>query len=1155
MSMFRRLISLTVATALTAASTAWADDIEIYQSNAAAKGAQPNVLFIIDSSISMNTTVKLDRAPYDPSKTYTGSCDSNRIYFSSGTTPPTCSSQNYISVSNNTCSASFEALKNGGVGLWPAFNETQRILQYRSSSWQKLAQNDAGMIECMADEGIHGKTDGAAEKYLYGGTKNGVALPQWASTSKSRWSDGSVPTNTYRLYSANYLNYRESTPDPVDLTRMQIVQGVAKALASTLTGVNLGLMRYGPPSFGGSDGGYVLSPVQDIATSRSTIIDQINNLPTENYTPLSETLWEAALYYQGGTPKYGTTYSAATSKSGGTYISPMKYTCQKNFIVYLTDGSPTKDHGANADIAGQTKTTLAKDGSCPEKVHPHEDSGYETGDGSCMDELTGYLADRDDKGVSMDVDLSDKLDGKQTVQTYMIGFGDSIKDSEDYLDEIAARGGTKQSYKATDPDSLTTTLQSIFGDIRQDSGTFVTPSVAVNAFNRAQTSDELYFSLFKVGSTPHWSGNLKKYKLLRSTTSDPPQIVDANGKPAVNSKGFFADDTQSYWSVTPDKGNVELGGAISQQVAPDLRPLYTSTGGSTIVDDKNALKSTVMTDALMGTGASTSSCNTTCVASLAWLRGYNIDVNDDTKVLTTTRQYMGDPLHGRPAVVPYDETNTVVYVPTNDGLLHAINAADGKELWAYMPPELLSRVQTLRKGAAGAHTYGLDGDIRVLRMDKNQNGKVDSGDRVWLFFGMRAGGNHYYGIDVTNRTAPALLWNIGPTQLPNVGQTWSPPVVTRVNVGGSTQTDAEKFVLIFGGGYDTGQEAQEYSTDTVGNRVYMVEAKTGKLLWSAGGPGGTPAPNLVLKHDADGNGYEMNNSIPAPIRVIDTNGDGFADRLYAADTGGRIWRFDIFNGKDPASTTEPLVTGGIFAALGAGDVSTADSKEDARRFYNAPDVSLISIRGTAPFFNVAIGSGYRGHPLDDQTVEKFYSVRDMNPYTPMTQDEYSKAKPVLDTELKDITADPTGTEVVSSDKGWVLKMTHGKGEKVMSESTTVNNVILFTSFEPTSLAGSGDCFPTAVNRVYALTAFGGKPAINFYDADQSDGKEKLTNEDISTKLAEENTIVGDVAVAVLRDDNSSISPPTVCLAGMEVLKKCVNVGGTIRTFWNRGDAK
>ena len=44
------------------------------------------------------------------------------------------------------------------------------------------------------------------------------------------------------------------------------------------------------------------------------------------------------------------------------------------------------------------------------------------------------------------------------------------------------------------------------------------------------------------------------------------------------------------------------------------------------------------------------------------------------------------------------------------------------------------------------------------------------------------------------------------------------------------------------------------------------------------------------------------------------NGDGYSDRMYAADLGGRIFRYDITNGNS-AST---LVAGGVFAALGQG---------------------------------------------------------------------------------------------------------------------------------------------------------------------------------------------------------------------------------------------
>jgi type IV pilus assembly protein PilY1 len=563
-----------------------------------------------------------------------------------------------------------------------------------------------------------------------------------------------------------------------------------------------------------------------------------------------------------------------------------------------------------------------------------------------------------------------------------------------------------------------------------------------------------------------------------------------------------------------------------------------------------------MTDSRVGTGASTTTCGVLCQEAINWARGFDIDDVDGDGSKLDQVKFMGDPMHGRPAVVSYGQTsstppesNTVVYMPTNDGFLHAIKgptSGGGTELWAFIPPELLNRLGTLQSKDSAAHTYGLDGDVRVLKMDKNQNGIVDTGDYVYLFFGMRGGGNRYYALDVTDPVQPKLLWNIGGAELPGIGQTWSPPVLTRVNVQ-SGNTDAEKFVLIFGGGYDTTQESQSYSTDGVGNRIYMVEAKTGTLLWSAGGPGSTPAPDLLFNVA----GKEMNNSIPGRITVIDTNGDGFADRLYAGDMGGRVWRFDIFNG-NPRGT---LVTGGIIAKLGAGGISPAPTAASNRRFYNAPDVALVQFRGIDPFYNIAIGSGYRGHPLDTATTERFYSVRDKAPYAQLTQSDYNGITPVLDGDLVDITSNPLTTVVTAADKGWKLTtgtaLTHGAGEKILAESTTVSNVILFTSFEPNILGGTGPCYPQTLNRAYAVTAFGGKPALDFND------DKKIDNNDLSTNLKQEG-IVGDVNVALIRNGNtdpgSPTMPPTVCLAGTEVLKKCVNVGGTVRTFWNRADA-
>src|SRR5690606_15384798 len=134
------------------------------------------------------------------------------------------------------------------------------------------------------------------------------------------------------------------------------------------------------------------------------------------------------------------------------------------------------------------------------------------------------------------------------------------------------------------------------------------------------------------------------------------------------------------------------------------------------------------------------------------------------------------------------------------------------------------------------------------------------------------------------------------------------------------------------------------------------------------GPGGARRPNLLLD--------EMRQSIPAPVTVIDTDGDLYADRMYAADMGGRIWRFDIWNGNSP----DMLVTGGVFADLGAAQ-ENPPTIENTRRFYYAPDVALIQRRGADPYFSIAIGSGYRGHPLHTATRDRFYSLRDKEPFS------------------------------------------------------------------------------------------------------------------------------------------------------------------------------
>ena len=123
------------------------------------------------------------------------------------------------------------------------------------------------------------------------------------------------------------------------------------------------------------------------------------------------------------------------------------------------------------------------------------------------------------------------------------------------------------------------------------------------------------------------------------------------------------------------------------------------------------------------------------------------------------------------------------------------------------------------------------------------------------------------------------------------------------------------------------------------------------------------------------------------MRVVDLTGDGFADRMYAADLGGRVWRFDISNG---AGGSQPGRRRRLCLARQRrpGDDDKTDADEANRRFFYAPDVALMK-SGTTNFINVGIGSGHREKPITDVTVvNRFYSLRDFNVFSQVQNTQY-----------------------------------------------------------------------------------------------------------------------------------------------------------------------
>jgi len=1079
----KKILHTTFILALSLASAAaTADDTEVYLGNNLASTVQPNLIFIIDTSGSMSTDVTLTTGSYDPSQTYTGSCDSNKVYYSRWGGPPSCGTSYYVDKSSFVCKAGQQALDSSGFF-------TNRAGRYRSGGWWSSydywstlsSWNHSDLVECKADWGVHGKTDTSTNLYPANSNNDDNSDPGYRNDTNGAINWDSTG-DSYTFYSANYLNWRNAPGTTTTKTRLEIVKEVFADLMNSISGINVAVMRY--DNDWSSRGGYFVMPMQALTdTNRQDYIDAVNLFSPGGNTPLAETLYESYLFYKGDTVKFGNSTSPDTNVSGvldpsntDRYLSPIEYSCQKNFVILLTDGEPTGDTDADYAIEHMPGfSTVTGSNYCS---------------GNCLDELADYMHTKD----------CSSLPDTQNVITYTIGFATD----QTLLNDTATKGGGKY-YTADDTAGLTDAFTEILTDILAINTTFIAPAVSVNAFNRFTHRDELYYALFKPNERPNWNGNVKKFKLSLISGQSTPIIVDANDDPAIDQNtGFFKTTATSFWTLAseaPDGDKVAMGGAASKQTLP--RSVYTYTGSAApsdvaLTDTANALTETnaAITKTMLGDATMTDSLRT---AVLQWAKGVDLLDEDSDGDTTDARRHMGDPLHSKPVLITYGGTDAnpdmTLYAATNEGYLHAIDTSDGTETFAFMPQALLSNLPILFDNTSSStHPYGLDGPLTTWFNDKNGNGilydatnTLEAGEFVYLYQGMRRGGKNYYALDVTDRSNPTLKWVIkgGTGDFSELSQTWSSATKAKIKLNG-----VSKDVLIFGGGYDPSQDTiNNPSNDGTGRAIFIVDAETGAELWQAG-PAGTgddtgADPDLVLS--------DMTNSIPSDLRVIDVDGDGYADRIYVGDTRAQLWRFDIDNNGNTGASD--LATGAVIAQLGG------NAPEDNRRFYYAPDVSLSA---DDSYLNIAIGSGYRAHPLDTVIHDAFYVLHDYDVYNPPADnngDNQPDYTTLTMSDLFDATDNiigqgttsqvSTAKSALSNSDGWYIWLMEDPtdtstfiGEKVLAKSITIEGEVMFTTYTPVASA-AGSCSPSqGTARAYFVNV---NDATPYVDTDNSGG--------------------------------------------------------------------
>lgn len=843
---------------------------------------------------------------------------------------------------------------------------------------------------------------------------------------------------------------------------------------------------------------------------RDLLISQVDDLSANGLTPIVDTLYEAALYYGGRQVDYGLTRgnsSVSSSVRQSTRVSHRDaYTGADSVLPYgCSADNLSASNCINEYIpAGAQYTSPVTDLQCQTNNHIVLLSDGEANNNHSGGKIQGLLnsaCQNASAGEFCGLDLVANISKAATsvigpkVTTHTIGFA-ANNNANNFLYRLALQSGGG-FYTADNSADLLKAFQTILRAVKDVNATFVSPGVAVNQLNRLTHQDELYYALFKPAEGTLWPGNLKKYRISGDT------VYDQNGLAAIDTNtGFFADSSHSYWSLFQDGADVREGGAAS--LLPLTRNMYFFDGPGSIVSAANQVHegNTAITPAIMNTEGEADPVGLRDML-LKWTRGVDVRDFDGDGDITESRLQMGDPIHSQPVIVNYGTNDSVIFIATNHGFLHAFDAETGAEYYAVTPKSLLSNIKDFyQDNSSYRHIYGLDGHM-VLREFNNKK---------YLYVGMRRGGRSYYVFDITSKTSPSLVFKIegGSTGLEKLGQTWSRPIITKMKMGGTAYN-----VMIVGGGYDDTQDTNLVTTpDVVGNAVMIFNADTGALLWQASNSG------------ADLNLSDMQYSIPGHVAAIDRDSDGFVDHLYATDMGGQVFRFDVYNGESGAD----FIKGQRIADLAAS--GTANN----RHFYYGVDVAEVAL-GSSNFYAVVIGSGWRANPLDEVVNDRFYMLKDTGVFLPDSNGNFTFPVTITENDLFDATShsltdsnDSTRQLAISeyeSKQGWFLKM-QTAGEKILSSPVIVNYRVFFTSYVPAASSTSACAPPAGNSRAYLVNLVDGN-AVGDLNGDNELGEDDRYATLTQTGIAPDTKI--------LIEDATN---PTICL-GTECVSAVVPV--------------
>lgn len=592
----------------------------------------------------------------------------------------------------------------------------------------------------------------------------------------------------------------------------------------------------------------------------------------------------------------------------------------------------------------------------------------------------------------------------------------------------AALNGRGRFYAVTKGEDLEKAFREIFGQINTQTAPDLSSS-ATSGSNVSRNDVGKYTANYEPEKA--WKGSItaEKVKPDGTTVSDPGW----EGKTTADRLDALSDSQaktnrlilswSDEWSGTKDKGGVAFKWATDQTYLSTAQKTLLRTNVSNTVESDT--KGSERLNYIRGDRSLEGSEATGYTLS----KPYRERKSRQGDIINSDVWYTGTPsgdslLKGYAKFVRDNASRPkMIYVGSNDGMLHGFTAEKGEETLAYVPRGVIGSLPRLTDPTYNnKHRYFVDGSPMTGDVDLN-GGLLDSSDkavfdayspnwRTLLVGTLGLGGKGYFVLDVTNPTAtetangPAFK-ETNANKLVLMDRTRgaseaAPNCATKTGAEKTaceTATEEDKDI-----GHITSKPVRDENDSLQTSQITRLNNNRFAVVLGNGYNSINQRPVLLVQYldgtrellripattDAVGTGNAKDNGLAAP-RLVDLNGDDMVDVVYAGDNLGNLWKFDLtshaagdwkvaFNGS-------PLFTAQGPAALGSAlrsKVQPITAPPTVRANDRSKEVSSGGSTVTRKVGGMMVAFGTGRNVTDDDTksvdVQTLYSVLDNTRY-------------------------------------------------------------------------------------------------------------------------------------------------------------------------------